>query len=316
MQRLPPLFRWLAGAALAEWLIARTFTRSAIYMPKTPVVIAVYQSLSLVGQFALSLASLLALSALGWIAWREWRTHASPVLPVLIVGQIVFSLAFLLAAPVGWWALASQLLGIALLLSLAIRLWQSQVSIGVRAAGLVAALALLAGRLHRFAPALYTAMQWPGPSSISDVIFAMGELFVVAGAIALWCAYGRAASRGQWLLAALPAAGFVVLRVTNPAMTGILSIWSIGLTLFLPWPLYAVGLWLAGVAAISALRRDHPAGWAILLLAAGGYAPQLSTHAFLGLIALWLLSGQAESILSGSEAEARRRGNAAVTVSL
>jgi len=27
----------------------------------------------------------------------------------------------------------------------------------------------------------------------------------------------------------------------------------------------------------------------ILLLAAGGYAPQLSTHAFLGIVALWLL---------------------------
>jgi hypothetical protein len=30
-------------------------------------------------------------------------------------------------------------------------------------------------------------------------------------------------------------------------------------------------------------------GWVILLFAAGGYAPQMSVHAFLGLAALWLL---------------------------
>jgi hypothetical protein len=41
---------------------------------------------------------------------------------------------------------------------------------------------------------------------------------------------------------------------------------------------------------IAALRRNDPAGWAILLLAAGGYAPQLSTHVFLGLIGLWILA--------------------------
>jgi hypothetical protein len=75
----------------------------------------------------------------------------------------------------------------------------------------------------------------------------------------------------------------------NPSMAGILAIWSIGLTLYLPWPLYAVSLWLAGAAAITALRQGQPAGWVILLLAAGGYAPQLSSQVFLGLVALYLL---------------------------
>jgi hypothetical protein len=72
-------------------------------------------------------------------------------------------------------------------------------------------------------------------------------------------------------------------------MSGILSIWSIGLTLGLPWPLYAISLWLAGAVVIASLRRNDPTGWAMLLLMAGGYAPQLSTHVFLGLIGLWLL---------------------------
>ena len=80
------------------------------------------------------------------------------------------------------------------------------------------------------------------------------------------------------------------MHLVNPAMSGILAIWSTGLTLYLPWPLYAVSLWLVSVAAIVSLRRGDPAGWAILLLVAGGYAPQLSAQLFLSLIALWLLA--------------------------
>jgi hypothetical protein len=73
-------------------------------------------------------------------------------------------------------------------------------------------------------------------------------------------------------------------------MTGIIAIWSMGLTLYLPWPLYALGLWLTGVTVIQAMRQGNAAGWAILLLMAGGYAPQLSVHAFLSLLAQWMLA--------------------------
>ncbi len=50
-----------------------------------------------------------------------------------------------------------------------------------------------------------------------------------------------------------------------------MTIWSIGLTLYLPWPAYSASLWLTGVAAIRSIRRRERAGWAILLRAAGGF---------------------------------------------
>jgi hypothetical protein len=37
-------------------------------------------------------------------------------------------------------------------------------------------------------------------------------------------------------------------------------------------------------------KQDHPAAWALLLLAAGGFAPQLSSQIFYGLIGLSLFS--------------------------
>lgn len=73
-------------------------------------------------------------------------------------------------------------------------------------------------------------------------------------------------------------------------MAGILAIWSTGLTLYLPWPVYAFSLWLFAATFLALRRQSHPAAWAMLLLAAGGYAPQLSSQVFYGLIGLSLLS--------------------------
>jgi hypothetical protein len=151
-------------------------------------------------------------------------------------------------------------------------------------------LALALSGLYQVVPAIYAAGQWPGPPPLAAWLFNAGELLVVLSPLGLWWAYARGASRREWLLAAAPALAFSALHLANPAMAGILAIWSIGLTLYLPWPLYALSLWLAGVTALAARRRREPAGWSVLLLLAGGYAPQLSTQAFLGLIALWLLA--------------------------
>ena len=73
-------------------------------------------------------------------------------------------------------------------------------------------------------------------------------------------------------------------------MAGIMAIWSTGLTMYLPWPLYALSLWLFGATLLALWRQGSPSAWALLLLAAGGYAPQLSSQVFYSLIGLWLLS--------------------------
>jgi hypothetical protein len=78
--------------------------------------------------------------------------------------------------------------------------------------------------------------------------------------------------------------------LATPTMTGILTVWSTGITLYLPWPLYGFSLWLAGVAILRVRKTEEQVGWAILLLATGGFTPQLSAQANLALLALWLLS--------------------------
>lgn len=289
MTRLPTLYRWLALAALADWLNGRTLMRLAIFMPKSPPVIAAYQTLGFVGQFSAALVSVLALSAVGALAWWTFRSQRQLALPLVLASLLTLGLA-LLVAPTGPLLLSYHLFLIAAVLLLGWQVWEEPAVLAKQAAGTGVALVMLSGEMYQLLPALYETLRWPGPSPFAGAFFNLGEVLVVLSSMGLWWAYGRGAAWRVWLAAALPALAFVALRFANPAMTGIIAIWSMGLTLYLPWPLYGFSLWLISVAVIQALRQGHAAGWAILLWMAGGYAPQLSVHALLGLTALWILT--------------------------
>lgn len=295
MSRPPSLVRWFAMAALADWLIARTITRSAIFMPKSPPVVAVYQALGLAGQFASVLSSLCALLTVGWIAWHSLRTRREFGRPVVLSSLLVLSIAFLFIAPGGWPAAAYHLLVMAAVVVTGWRVWTGAGETRNKIGWTIPALAILAGVLYQLSHALYAAMRWPGPPPFADFLFNLGELFVVLAPAALaWTVKTHHAVSLRW--AALPALAFAAAYLANPAMTGIIAVWSTGLTLYLPWPLYAVSLWLAGGVVIDSLRRGDVTGWALLLLAAGGYAAQSSTQVFAGLAALWLAASPAEKV--------------------
>ena len=68
------------------------------------------------------------------------------------------------------------------------------------------------------------------------------------------------------MLAAIPAILFSIMHVVAPAMLSVMAIWSIGVTLYLPWPIFALSLWLGTIVILSALKRDQPIGWVLLLL--------------------------------------------------
>ena len=88
MKHWPIFLRWLTVAALLDWLIGRTITRSAIFMPKTPFMIGAYQTLGTIGQVVFTLTSLLALIGITWIAWQERRTIAFSLLLLTLMMTI------------------------------------------------------------------------------------------------------------------------------------------------------------------------------------------------------------------------------------
>ncbi|HKZ53842.1 MAG TPA: hypothetical protein VJ123_00065 [Anaerolineales bacterium] len=334
MSRLPAPFRWLAYAALADWLLGRTLSRSAIFMPKTPLVISAYQALNFLAAFAATLASLLAWIALLWIAWRSWQAFGevrrrprrqarydadggvgalgedvgvgldsgggradqrrflagafAASMPLTILALVLLSGYGLIRPLNGWASISNHLLGLLLVSMLMAQGW-GRTRQKPKPSTLVPATAIILGILYQLLPAAQPELGLMGPP-LSNALFGLGELLFVLTAVAVWWENGRSAPGWAYGVAAGPALAFAALRLANPALAGILAIWSAGLTLYLPGPLYGLGIWLGSVATIAMLKEGRPAAWAILLFASAGFAPQLSTQLFLALIGLWILT--------------------------
>jgi hypothetical protein len=202
------------------------------------------------------------------------------------------ALLFLVIIPSGWLAIAAHLLTLLAILLLMFPFLQRSLSGEApltRLFLLLPVLALIVGEFFHLNSVLYTLLRWPGPPASSLMLFNLGEFFAVLSPIALWWMWGRDASRRVWIGGLFPALFFAVLYIAAPAMTATIVIWSTGLTLYLPWPLYVLSIWLAGTTILACLHRRHRAAWGILLLAAAGYAPQFSVQIFFSLIALWVL---------------------------
>lgn len=287
---LPALIWLLALAGLVDWLVTRTITRFAIFIPKTPAMIVGYQVLGWVGQVGSTVAALLALVSLAWIMREEWRARRIPWLGLSMAALAVLSVVFVLT-PAGKWLLVYHLVVLSVLCGLAWRMARVAAPWANRWAGLLPATAMIAAALYQAAPTVYTVLRLPGPPAGGAWLFRAGEGLVVISAAALWWAYGGRSQRRAWVVGALPALAFAAAYLHTPAMTATIVIWSTGLTLFLPWWSYAIALWLCGVTVLHMLQRgEHWIACAIVLLAASGYAPQLSSQLIFGLVALWLLT--------------------------
>ena len=286
MNRLPPFFRWLAIAAVIDWLIGRTFTRSAMFMPKSPLMIAVYQALGAIGQVALTLTSLLAIGTILWIAWRE-RRHS--LWPLLLIARVMLSLGLMFVAATGWLRVIDHALSLIIVSALLAQNLHGAATPAHKMIGALPALAIFCGVLYQLLTALAEALTISATPTWAGAIFNLGELLIALSPIGLAWINRAHFNRKICLLALIPALLFTFAHFANPAMTGIIAIWSMGLTLYLPWLLYAISLWLCGTLVIGSFGRRESIGWALLLLAASGYTPQLSTHLFIGLIAVWLI---------------------------
>ena len=286
MKHWPIFLRWLTVAALLDWLIGRTLTRSAIYMPKTLLLVDAYQALGVIGQVAFTLTSLLALLTVLWIAWQGRRNIT---FSLLLIASVVFSLVFIFVMPEGWWLVIDRMLIVAIVTVLLGRLWRAAGDRRRKIAVTIPMLAMWLGAMYQLLPALAQTLQLPEAPTLGQTLFNAGEILVALTPIALWLLLRWHERTRVYVLAAIPMVLFSIMHLAAPAMISIISIWSIGLTLYLPWPIYALSLWLSTVIIISALKHDQPIGWAMLLLLAAGYAPQVSTQVFISIIALQFL---------------------------
>ena len=293
IERMPPFIRWLSIAALADWLVTRTLVRSAIFMPKSPPLLLVYQTLILGGQLASVLSALLSLLGMLWLAWL-FRRELKGLISLILLSLTAISLVSVVIPPGSQVQFITQVLSLAAILWIGLCAWQRASGPTQKAVVLLPGLALLTGRLYQVSQVAHVALGLSGPPANALSLFNLGELLVVLCPIGMWWVFRRLGREGLslYLWAAIPALIFMAGYILNPSMTGILAIWSSGLTLYLPWPVYSLSLWFFGFIILAAWKQGNTAGVALLLLAAGGHAPQLSTQLFFGLVGLGLLARQ------------------------
>lgn len=159
---------------------------------------------------------------------------------------------------------------------------------------------------------LYSWVQGPGSAGAGGPADALaaGELVAVLTPIAFFAAIALPGRKWRnlrrWIapivLVALFSAGNIADIVFNQGFTGVFSIWSVGFTLYLPWPLYALSLGLYAYSVLTCFARHEGVerdlanantGLGLLLLLFAGFYLQLTYQHLLAVLALLLFTGGA-----------------------
>lgn len=292
-----PLLRWLILAALLDWLITRTLARMAIFMPKSPPILLAYQGLIFIGQFASVFAVVLTWLAWVWLICKLWKNGFGGItfLSSLLLGISLFSL---LIPPTPW-----TLVGFHTITLMLIGWFGYQIAVRIHSLSdggmMIPVFALSFSTLYLLGQTSHLLLSDYVSQKPVSFLYHVGEALAVLSPIALlWSMHAvlPAVFRKQSYWTLLPLAALTGIYWFNPSMTGILAIWSLGLTLFLPWPLYGFSLWAWLLGLAAGKGNDAPFSTALILFAAAGYAPQLSTQIFWGLIALFLLQESMDAL--------------------
>ena len=323
---LPYALGFLAAAGLTELLLLRTLSRVAVHIPKEGLVLSAYEALTGVGSFAFDLATILAVVVLSLALYAFMRREhwqdaghlpAMGALALLLTWSVLFPLLRAAGGSAGGGApddVAKLAFGLAfslVVVGLALPFALSRRATPARraAVGLVAA-AYLCGQYYTVSYAGLELLDRSGPPALASQVLTLGEVLVVAGAVAIFAGWGAGTSpggrSGAHLRLAIPTALSLLLLVSylaNGSTSAIISLWTEGLTLYLPFPLYLAAFWLYGWTVVACFqhRDGFAVGCALVLLFVGGYALEVTYQHLLAAIALVVLT-QPELVTPGAQA--------------
>lgn len=264
-----------------------------------------YSVLRSLASFTVSLAHIVAAVALTigalWMFHMPGRLTRiiAPLLLALV--QLSLLLPFLDIDQSLWFVYHGTF--VAIVVALALRLALSG-GFGTKllAGGLVSA--YLSSVYFKTAP-LFTTLD--SFSSFDAEVLALGEFLVIFNVpIFLWYTREsalRTAHSLKWvILSSIPAAVFLVSYLRSPWLTTALSMFSFGFSLYLPFPVYAVVLWLFTYILITSVLHKSGVVYPLSIFLIGGLMLQHPYLSLLPVLGLLLLSthGTRYSIGEGS----------------
>ncbi len=290
----------LLAAALLETALLRITVRVGVHVPKEAPLRSAFEAVSLGGSLAFNLASLLTI-----------------VLVALLLGLLVLrmegraeqlSLAALSLAML--WGLATCLatgdptadavfgLTISLLVGfVGLAFTGRETSRAGRLALALIVVAYLCFQYYSLAHLWYRMLDYAAAPPFGAAALQLGELLVVLASVAVFWAWGaprwQRLGLGGGALAAAPVLAISLASFSPTSTMPILALWTTGLSLVLPLPVYllALGLYLA---TIVACWRSGDGFWpasGLLLILLAGYMAESSYQHLLLLLGIAYLSG-------------------------
>ena len=291
----------LLAAALVETLLLRLVTRVGVYMPKEGSVTDAIQAASFFGSLAFNFASLLATALVVLVLASLVLRIESGVRRVAVAGLSLAMLAGLGLSVATGAPAADALFGIAAALLVGfiglVLAGERHSTPGARLALALMVAAYFCYQYYLLGHLFYRILDYGAVPPLSITVLRLGEVLTLAAAAAAFWAWGL--PRWRWVgTAGLAVVAAVLVALTlaglSPVSTiAILALWTTGLSLFLPFPIYLLALALY-LLTLVACWRSGDAFWAaagLLLVLLAGYMAESTYGHLLLLLGVAYLSG-------------------------
>ncbi len=309
-RELAPYLVWtLLVAGLGEMFLFRLLSRVGVHIPKQGNVLEVYEALVRAGNFAFNVASVVVFGVVGLLAYlaiKRWSNRSSLVAsaPALVMAfaGLSFLLAFLQEDAAIKFVYGLFSVGVMLLL-LAAGLSDRSAGGWRKAAMTAIVVAYLGSQYHTLSNQGYQALGIAATPPATRALLEIAELVIVANAFLVFAGWSGVSLRlRSWRPFGLPLlfAGALMLgfvgayRGEDSSTAAILSLWTIGLTLYLPLPAYVLALGVYGAATVACLRSHDPVrrwdGVAFALLPVAGLTLEMGYQHLVAIVVLLILT--------------------------
>ena len=308
---LAPYVLWpLLAAGLSELILFRTLSRVGVHIPKEGAVLNIYEVLVQAGSYAFNVASIAVVVAVAMIAYGALRGELGrhPLLAAVAPAVAAFVGISVLFAFVQEGTAARLLYGLmsaAIMLALAGEALRRPALAPLRCAVVVVTvLAYLSAQYHVLAAQAYQVMGLTSDPPGSMPALEVAEALVLVNAFLIFWGWSgvRLRSAARPTLLQVSVAGLLLILFLgsyygrpDSSTAAILSLWSLGLTLYLPVPIYGLALSLYGATLarclVQARRGVEPLYDAVALglLPVAGLTLELTYQHLVALLALSLL---------------------------
>lgn len=294
------IVKGLLVAGIIEFSLIRTFSRMGILLPPREPVMSIFNTMMFVGSVALNFASLLVIMVLLWASYflLNYRSKADRIAGSLLVIVVPLSLLFLAVTPSVLVSILYNILSLFLVTILGVSLISEGGSIE-RWLGVAITLSFVTTYLFKILP-LFDQLLGLSLNVAGVGILNLGEALAVVATpfvFLLTCRYrrgsGKALLRGNLravIVSTTMAGLFGSFYLATPWITSILAVWTLGFTMYLPFPFYIIAIWLFlySLFSLPAEKRGLAYGMVLILLA--GHLIQLTYLNLLAILGMLLLT--------------------------